>query len=115
MKKEEFRRLAEDVANCHICEKLVTLPHIQSSECLINDDHGLHTDNPYVNRWNIHGVKNCFLMPTDKYGVVDLGYARMPMMEALGLVNISIRLMPARFMYHCYLENKRLTFKDALL
>ena len=53
MKKDEFRRLAEDVANCHICEKMMTLPHIQNSECLVNDTHGLDTDRPYVNRWNL--------------------------------------------------------------
>ena len=53
MKKDEFRRLAEDVSKCHICEKLVALPHIKNSECLENDDHGLDTDHPYVNRWNL--------------------------------------------------------------
>ena len=53
MKKDEFRRLAEDVSRCHICEKMLTLPHIENSECLENDDHGLNTDSPYVNRWNL--------------------------------------------------------------
>lgn len=53
MKKDEFRRLAEDVSKCHICERLVTLPHIENSECLENDDHGLNTDRPYINRWNL--------------------------------------------------------------
>ncbi len=67
------------------------------------EDHGIQT------------VKNCFLMPTEKEEVIDLGYARLPMLERLNLENISIRLMPARFMFHCYLENKHLTFKDALL
>ena len=69
----------------------------------------------FIKDHGIYGVKNCFLMPTEKDEVVDLGYARMPMLEGLNLENISIRLMPARFMYHCYLDNKRLTFKDALL
>ena len=53
MKKDEFRRLVEDVSKCHICERLVTLPHIENSECLENDDHGLNTDRPYINRWNM--------------------------------------------------------------
>ncbi len=53
MKRDEFRCLAEDVSKCHICEKMVTLPHIENSECLENDDHGLDTDRPYVNRWNL--------------------------------------------------------------
>ena len=43
MKKDDFRRLVEDVSICHICERLVTLPHIENSECLENDDHGLDT------------------------------------------------------------------------
>ena len=53
MKKDEFRRLVEDVSKCHICERLVTLPHIENSECLENDDHGLDTDRPYINHWNL--------------------------------------------------------------
>ena len=53
MKRDDFRRLVEDVSICHICERLVTLPHIQNSECLENDDHGLDTDRPYINRWNL--------------------------------------------------------------
>ena len=53
MKKDEFRRLVEDVSKCHICERLVTLPHIENSESLENDDHGLDTDHPYINRWNL--------------------------------------------------------------
>lgn len=69
----------------------------------------------FINDHGMHSVKNCFLMPSEKDNVIDLGYARMPMLEKLSLENISIRLMPARFMYHCYLENKHLTFKDALL
>lgn len=52
-KKDEFRRLAEDVSRCHICERLLTLPHSENSERLTNDDHGLNTDHPYVNRWNL--------------------------------------------------------------
>ena len=52
-KKTEFINLAKDVSNCHICERLQTLPHLQKGEWLENDDHGLNTDIPYVNRWNI--------------------------------------------------------------
>ena len=69
----------------------------------------------FIKDHGVKAVKNCFLMPTEKEEVVDLGYARIPMLEGLGLENIAIRLMPARFMYHCYLENKRLTFEDAHL
>ena len=53
MKQDEFRQLAEDVSRCHICERLTTLPHLQNSERLENDDHGLDAGHPYVNRWNL--------------------------------------------------------------
>lgn len=63
MKKDLFSRLVEDVSRCHICERLVTLPHIENSECLENDDHGLDTDCPYVNRWNLwHGNLDADIM-----------------------------------------------------
>jgi hypothetical protein len=54
-------------------------------------------------------------MPTEENKVIDLGFARFEMLESLGLENIAIRLMPATFMYRCYLEGKKLTFKEALL
>lgn len=63
----------------------------------------------------IKEVKNCFLMPTEKEFVVDLGFVKLDMLESLGLENISIRLLPAQYMYDCYLNNKKLTFVDALL
>lgn len=63
----------------------------------------------------IERVKNCFLMPTEQQSVVDLGYAKLDMLESLGLENIAIRLLPAQYMYDCYLNNKKLTFADALL
>lgn len=53
MKNEQFRLLVKEVAGCHICQRLVTVPHAQNSERLENDDHGLNTDQPYVNRWNL--------------------------------------------------------------
>lgn len=74
-KQDEFRRLAEDVANCHICERLVTLPHLQSSERLENDDHGLGTERPYVNRWNLwHGNLDADIMVIGQdYGTKEDG------------------------------------------
>ncbi len=69
----------------------------------------------FISEHNINRIRNCFLMPTEKDEVVELGYARLEMLESLGLENIAIRLMPAKYMYHCYLENKKLNLKDALL
>lgn len=53
MKKDEFIQLAKDVSKCHICENMVTLPHLLNSENLENDNHGLDEGVPYVNRWNL--------------------------------------------------------------
>ena len=77
MKKDEFRRLVEDVSKCHICERLVTLPHIENSECLENDDHGLDTDRPYINRWNLwQGNLNADIMVIGQdYGQKEDGVA----------------------------------------
>lgn len=74
-KKEEFRQLAEDVSRCHICEQLLTLPHSENSERLVNDDHGLNTDHPYVNRWNLwHGNLDADIMVIGQdYGTCDDG------------------------------------------
>lgn len=63
----------------------------------------------------IDKVFNCFLMPTECTEVKSIGYTTMPMLENLNLEHIEIRLMPASYMYHCYLENRKLSFKDANL
>lgn len=76
-KKEAFRRLVEDVANCHICEKLVTLPHVHNSEYLENDDHGLSTEHPYINRWNLWqgGLDADIMVIGQDYGTKEDGNA----------------------------------------
>jgi len=59
----------------------------------------------------LHGItdiKNCFLMPTDKTEIVDLGYVSLSMLSSLGLEDISIRLLPATEIYDLYLEGKRM-------
>lgn len=53
MKQLQFTQLAQDVSNCHLCANMITPPHFTRPEYLENDDHGLHTDTPYVNRWNL--------------------------------------------------------------
>ena len=77
IKAVEFRRLVEDVANCHVCEKLATLPHLKNSEKLENDDHGLNTDHPYINRWNLwHGNLDADIMVIGQdYGTKEEGNA----------------------------------------
>ena len=53
-------------------------------------------------------VKNCFLMPTEKNEIVKNGMAKMPMLEALDLENLQIRMVPARMIYTNYLANGKI-------
>ena len=50
----------------------------------------------------------CFLMPTEKNEIIKKGTARMPMLEALGLENIQIRLIPANMLYERYLAKRKI-------
>lgn len=62
----------------------------------------------FIKAHNIAVVKNCFLMPTDKNEIIKKGMARMPMLEALGLENIQIRLIPAGMLYEHYLAQSKI-------
>lgn len=62
----------------------------------------------FIKAHNIAMVKNCFLMPTEKNVIIKKGVARMPMLEALGLENIQIRLIPAALLYDHYLNQGKI-------
>lgn len=62
----------------------------------------------FIKAHNIAVVKNCFLMPTEGNEIVKKGTAKMPMLEALGLENIQIRLIPATELYENYLTNNHM-------
>jgi hypothetical protein len=47
-------------------------------------------------------------MPTEKDEIVKKGTARMKMLEALGLENIQIRLLPAKQLYEDYLLQRKM-------
>ena len=47
-------------------------------------------------------------MPTEKNEINKKGIARMPMLEALGLENIQIRLIPAKELYDHYLSKGKI-------
>ena len=57
-------------------------------------------------------VNNCFLLPTDKNETMELGYVKMDLFKKLGLNDILIFQVPARIIYHYYLENKQIKFND---
>lgn len=56
-------------------------------------------------------VRNCFLMPTEKDEVINAGTASMPILSALGLVDIVIRKIPARMLFDFYLSQKKFDFE----
>lgn len=56
-------------------------------------------------------VRNCFLMPTEKDEVINAGTASMPILSALGLVDIAIRKIPARMLFDFYLLQKKFDFE----
>lgn len=62
----------------------------------------------FIKAHDISVVKNCFLMPTEKNEIIKKGTARMPMLEALGLENIQIRLIPANMLYERYLAKGKI-------
>lgn len=62
----------------------------------------------FIEAHHITKVKNCFLMPSEKDEIIKKGTARMPMLEALGLENIQIRLIPAALLYDCYLRQEKI-------
>lgn len=62
----------------------------------------------FIKAHHITKVKNCFLMPAEKDEIIKKGTVRMPMLEALGLENIQIRLIPAALLYDCYLRQEKI-------
>ena len=62
----------------------------------------------FINDHGISGVKNCFLMPTDKKAIKDMGEVSLDMLSGLGLQNIQVRLLPADMVYDYYLAGKKL-------
>lgn len=62
----------------------------------------------FIKAHNIEVVRNCFLMPTEKNEIIKKGTARMPIIEALGLENIQIRLIPASMLFERYLAKGKI-------
>lgn len=54
------------------------------------------------------GVSNCFLMPTENNEVECCGEVSMGILSALGLKNITVRLLPAKLAYEYYLTGRKL-------
>ncbi len=55
---------------------------------------------------NFDVVKNCFLIPTEEERVIDKGLAELSILSNLGLEPILVRLLPAKEVFSCYLNQK---------
>ena len=62
----------------------------------------------FLNAHNIHAVRNCFLMPTEKDKVINKGTVSLNMLDQLGLEKIQARCVPARLMYGHYLKGSKI-------
>ena len=63
---------------------------------------------PFVADHHIETVRNCFLLPTDQPEIISMGQVSLPMLDALGLQSIQVRLLPAQMMYQHYIENTKM-------
>lgn len=69
----------------------------------------------FINEHHFQRIKNCFLLPTEEAEVIEKGYASLKILSGLGLQDIQIRLLPARQIFKCYLENSKFEISDLKL
>ena len=60
-------------------------------------------------------VKNCFLMPTAKTAIQNMGTVSMKMFADLGLQNIEVRYIPASVAYEHYLHGRKISVLELQL
>lgn len=67
----------------------------------------------FLETHSINVVKNCFLFPTEKDGIVENGEVYMNMFSKLE--TIKIRMLPAKEVYDNYLKNEKMNILDLKL
>ena len=65
----------------------------------------------FVDRHNITGIRNCFILPTENDKVINKGHVEMKILKNLHLEDIQVRLVPAAQVYSSYLANKQMDIK----
>jgi len=60
----------------------------------------------FIRDHSLGTVRNCFLMPTQDDGIITLGSASMDILDAVGLQQIQIRLLPASRVFDLYLTHR---------
>ena len=66
----------------------------------------------FLEEHHISFFRNCFLMPTEQDYVINKGTVVMTFLKNAGLADIQIRMLPAKLVYECYLENRKMDIKD---
>lgn len=62
----------------------------------------------FIKKHQFSDVKNCFLLPTDGDAIQDKGTVSLDMFQSLGLVDIQVRLLPAKMVYEYYLSDQKM-------
>lgn len=62
----------------------------------------------FISEHSFSGIRNCFLMPTEKKQIEDRGEVSMDMLSNLGLQNIKVRFLPADMAYDHYLSGRKM-------
>ena len=65
----------------------------------------------FINEHDFARVRNCFLMPTEEDKIIKKGEVSMKMLEAMGLENIKVRLIPAKMAYEYYLSGRKMNIE----
>lgn len=66
----------------------------------------------FIRDHKIPVVKNCFLMPTENDEVINKGYVELKMFEPMELVDIQVRLIPAKKAFSLYLQDQHLEISN---
>ena len=65
----------------------------------------------FINEHDFARVRNCFLMPPEEDKIIKKGEVSMKMLEAMGLENIKVRLIPAKMAYEYYLSGRKMNIE----
>ena len=70
---------------------------------------------PFISAYGFTDIKNCFLMPTEKENVQNMGTVTMKMFQNLNLKDIEVRYIPASLAYDCYLSGTTMNLSELML
>ena len=57
-------------------------------------------------------IRNCFVLPTEKEKIENLGIVTINILENLGLENIQVIQLPAHDMFKLYLEDNKFNINE---